>query len=87
MALVAWVVYRKMKKTHNMILLCVSAILAELLMVGGYYLFEGILYGFIPSLANIPANLIQALGGIIFGIVLNKAIGKYIMVDEQKGEK
>jgi uncharacterized membrane protein len=87
MALDAWVVYRKTKKTHSMILLCVSAILAELLMVGGYYLFEGILYGFIPSLANIPANLIQALGGIIFGIVLNKAIGKYIMVDEQKGEK
>ncbi|MBQ8566985.1 MAG: ECF transporter S component [Clostridia bacterium] len=87
MALVAWAVYKKIKKTRSTVFLCISAILAELLMVVGYYLFEGILYGFVPSLVNVPANLIQALGGIIFGIVLNKAIGKYIMVDEQKGEK
>ena len=82
MALVAWAVYKKIKKTRSTVFLCISAILAELLMVVGYYLFEGVLYGFVPSLVNVPANLIQALGGIVFGIVLNKAIGKYIMVDE-----
>ena len=87
MALVAWAVYKKLKKTRSTVFLCISAILAELLMVGGYYIFEGALYGFVPSLVNIPANLIQALGGVVFGVILKKSIGKYIRTDEGKGEK
>ena len=87
MALVAWAVYKKIKKTRSTVFLCVSAIIAELLMVLGYYLFEGILYGFVPSLVNVPANLIQALGGVVFGVILKKSIGKYIVADEEKGEK
>ena len=45
-------------------------------MVGGYFIFEGILYGFVPSAANIPANAIQGVAGIIFGFVLIKAFEK-----------
>ena len=33
MALVAWAVYKKIKKTRSTVFLCISAILAELLMV------------------------------------------------------
>lgn len=86
MALVAWAVYKKIKKTRSTVFLCISAILAELLMVVGYYIFEGVLYGFVPSLVNVPANLIQGLGGVVFGIILKKSIGKYIIADERKGE-
>lgn len=50
--------------------------LAEVIMVGGYLLFESILYGFVPSVANIPANAIQGVAGIIFGFVLIKAFEK-----------
>ena len=48
--------------------------LAETAMVGGYYVFEGFLYGFIPSAVNIPANAIQGIAGIAIGILLIKAI-------------
>ncbi len=56
-------------KSHNVTACIISAFLAELLMVGGYYIFEGFLYGFAPSLVNIPANSIQALAGIVVGTV------------------
>lgn len=51
-------------------------LLAEVVMVGGYFVFEGILYGFVPSAANIPANAIQGVAGIIFDFVLIKAFEK-----------
>ena len=66
------------KRTKSIFALIISAFCAELVMVGMYYIYEGILYGFIPSLVNIPANLIQGLGGVVFGVVLMKSVGKYI---------
>ncbi len=54
----------------------ISGILAELFMVLGYLLFEGVLYGFAPSLVNIPANAIQGLAGLILGVVLIKIFEK-----------
>lgn len=37
---------------------------AGLFMVGGYYIFEGFLYGWAPATANIPFALIQPAVGI-----------------------
>lgn len=54
----------------------ISGVLAEAFMVLGYLLFEGVLYGFAPSLVNIPANAIQGLAGLILGIVLIKIFEK-----------
>ena len=42
----------------------------------GYFVFEGFLYGFVPSLVNIPANGIQGGAGLIIGIVLVKVFEK-----------
>ena len=50
----------------------IGAILAEILMVLGYLAFESILYGFLPSVVNIPANAVQGAAGLILGIVLVK---------------
>ncbi len=47
-----------------------SGMLAETAMILGYFLFEGFLYGFVPSLVNIPANGMQGAAGLIFGILL-----------------
>ena len=47
-----------------------GALLAELWMILGYFLFEGILYGFGPSLVNIPANGVQGIAGMIIGLLL-----------------
>ena len=74
-ALVGWLVYILMSKKKKSIWgLVISAIAAELLMVALYYVFEGFMYGFAASLVNIPANLIQGAGGVIFGTVLMKAL-------------
>lgn len=53
-----------------------SGIAAETIMVLGYFLFEGILYGFAASAVNIPANAIQGVAGIFLGTALIKAFEK-----------
>lgn len=71
MAVVAYSCYKLFtKKAKSTISRIFSGILAEIVMILGYFLFEGILYGFVPSLVNIPANAVQAAAGIIIGVVL-----------------
>lgn len=53
-----------------------AGISAEIVMVAGYLAFETALYGFVPSLANVPANMVQGAAGIIMGTILMKAFGK-----------
>ena len=77
MALVAHFVFSLMaKKAGNLSSRIVSGTLAEILMVGGYFLFEGFIYGFIPSAVNIPANCAQGIAGLILGILLTKVFDK-----------
>ncbi len=64
-------------KSHKIIAQVISAVLAELVMIFGYYIFEGFLYGFSPALVNIPANAFQAIAGIIVGTVLINIFQKY----------
>ena len=54
----------------------IGAILAEVLMVCGYYVFEGFLYGFVPSLVNIPSNAVQGIVAIVAGVILIKVFEK-----------
>lgn len=54
----------------------IAGIVAEIVMVSGYYVFEGFLYGFGPSVVNIPANCIQGVAGIIAGTGLIKIFEK-----------
>ena len=53
-----------------------TGIFCETFMVLGYYIFEGFLYGFLPSLVNIPANAMQGLVGIILALLLIKIVEK-----------
>lgn len=66
----AFVVYKFSKKA------VIGAIIAEVIMAAGYYVFEGFLYGFGASLVNIPANLIQGVAGFIVGMLLIKVFEK-----------
>ena len=54
----------------------IGGVLAEILMVMGYFVFEGFLYGFAPSLINIPANAVQGVAGIILGMILIRIFEK-----------
>lgn len=71
MALIVFGCYRLFQKKPGVFVAqLVGGVLAELFMVIGYYLFEGCLYGFIPSLVNIPANAVQGVAGLIIGLIL-----------------
>lgn len=77
MAVTACFVFKLMtKKAKNMISRIISGTLAEILMVIGYFLFEGFMYGFIPSAVNIPANAMQGVAGLILGILLVRIFEK-----------
>ena len=83
MALIAYFGFKILQnKIGNLPSRIISGIVAEAIMVLGYFVFEGFLYGFIPSIVNIPANAIQGLAGIILGIIIIKVFEKNrIMMD------
>ena len=83
MALIAFVCQRLLRKRLGKLpSQLMGAVLAEAWMVLGYYVFEGFLYGFIPSAVNIPANAVQGVAGILIGIILIKALEKAKLTDK-----
>ncbi len=66
MAVIAHFIFKYLRKKLPFIPSAIIAgFAAETIMVAGYFLFEGILYGFAPSVVNIPGNIIQGIVGII----------------------
>ena len=83
MALVIALFYKKTKKLS---LAFVGAIVAEAIMVLGYFLFElAITSNFGTAALGIPGNLIQGLAGVVSSIALitlitkNKVIKKFLL--------
>ncbi len=77
MALIAFACVKLMnKRIGKLPSQIIGAVLAEIVMVLGYYVFEGFMYGFVPSAVNIPANAVQGAAGLILGIVLVKVFEK-----------
>lgn len=77
MALIAYSGFKLLnKKIGNIPSKFFSGILAEGFMILGYYIFEGILYGFSASLVNIPANCVQGVAGLVIGCILIKLFEK-----------
>lgn len=64
------------KHTRPLVAKLIGSVVAECVMVVGYLLFESILYGFVPSLVNVPPNAVQGVGGLIVGILLVQIIEK-----------
>ena len=77
MAVCAYFIYKALaKKTNELVAAITAGAAAEIIMVAGYYIFEGFMYGFGASLANIPPNAVQGVAGIVFGAVLLKIFRK-----------
>ena len=77
MALAAFYGFKLLKnKCGNLASRIISGIAAEVVMLVGYFLFAGILYGFGPAMVNIPANAVQGVAGIIIGILFVKILEK-----------
>ena len=65
MALVAW----KLWKPGNWLRTAVAFILAEAVMVAGYFAFEAVLYGVPAALGAVGPNAIQGMAGVIVGLL------------------
>ena len=77
MALIAFACFKLINKRLGRLLSqIIGAVLAEIVMVLGYYVFEGFMYGFVPSAVNIPANAVQGAAGLILGIIIVKVFEK-----------
>lgn len=81
MALLAGLGVRVLKKTLSTTASrIISGAVAEVIMVLGYFVFEGVLYGFLASAVNIPANAVQGLAGLVLGVLLAKVFEKHKIV-------
>lgn len=77
MALIAYFGFRLLhKKVSDLPSRIISGTAAEMLMILGYFVFEGCMYGFGPSVVNIPANAVQGIAGLVIGIILTKVFVK-----------
>ena len=77
MALITYYGFKSLhKRIGNLPSRIISGIIAEFEMVLGYYIFEGLLYGFVSSVVNIPANVVQGIAGLIIGTVLIRIFEK-----------
>ena len=77
MALAAFAVYKLLqKRVGKFSARLIGGVTAEVLMIAGYFVFEGFMYGFGPSVVNIPANAVQGVAGIIVGLLLIKVFEK-----------
>ena len=77
MALIAFYGFKLLhKKLGNLSSQIISGIVAEIAMILGYLVFESFLYGFVPSLLNVPANGVQGIAGLVIGVALIKLFEK-----------
>ncbi len=76
MALIAFYGFKLVKNAGSTVAQIVSGVVAEIVMVAGYFIFEGFLYGFAASVVNIPTNAFQGVAGLIIGMTLAKIFEK-----------
>ena len=68
------------KKTSGLFSHVIGGIIAEIFMILGYFIFEGILYGFAASAVNISINATQGAVGLVLGILLTKIFEKHKII-------
>lgn len=64
------------KNKKDILTKVLSGVSSEIVMILGYFTFEGCLYGFSASVLNMPANIIQGVAGLVLGIVIIKLFEK-----------
>lgn len=85
MALCAAAIYKNIKIKYNVVKKVLSALAAETIMVGGYFVFECFVYGAGAAAADVAGNTLQAAAGIVISFILGNiaektpAIKKYLL--------
>ena len=64
----------KLSDKKGTILRVAATVIAELIMIAGYFIFECFLYGIPAAAAEIPANLIQGAAGVISATLIYAVI-------------
>ena len=82
MAFVCFKVYNVcQKKLNSLVSRIVSVIISEVIMIVGYAIFAGILYGSVKTaLLGIPENAVQGIMGATFSVILYECIIKRVPV-------
>ncbi len=62
----------------------ISAVIAEAVMVTGYYLYDAILYGFAGALVSLPGNLLQGTAAVIVSTILIILLDKCKLTEQLK---
>ena len=76
MAVLVALIFKAFKNKNTVVPSIAGSILAEIIMIGGYFLYEGILYGFKTAILSVPFNSIQGGVAVIIGIVLVNVMSK-----------
>lgn len=78
MALVACIIVSKRNQKNETFFYVLSAFAAEIIMIGGYFLFEWIFIAksLVPALGGIPGNCVQGIFGIVLSVILAKLLKK-----------
>ncbi len=64
-----------------------AAIAGEILMVGGYFLYESLILGYgMAALGSVPANAIQGVVGVVAGVALYLALRRVPEIREYFGK-
>lgn len=83
MALVVYLISGHSKKGLTVIKLTAAVIIAEIIMILGYFLFELCIYGG-SSVSNIPGNCIQGIFGAVGTVVLSTVLCKSNLISKIK---
>lgn len=79
MALAAGAILRRDKDTHRIGMTILAGVCAEIIMILGYFAYEGLLLGYgIAAAGSIPTNLVQG----VFGVAASTAL--YITLTKSK---
>ena len=74
--LMALAVYFIASKRKNLLFVILGAIVAELIMIGGYLLYGGALFGFAGALEDLLGNVVQGAIGIVLGVTAHTVLEK-----------
>lgn len=85
MSLVAWVVVTK--TNGSFVMRVISGVLAEIIMVFGYFAYESTLLGYgLAAAASVPANAVQGVIGLVIGLALYGVLDKSGVTKMAAGE-
>lgn len=83
MAFLTAVLFKRLKKINPVAAIAICSVVAETVMVFGYFLYEIPILGYGVALLGMPGNLLQAVFGFVCSVVLYIALSKNKYLNSQ----